>query len=407
MKKWLIINRLPPSTFNYRQHLANDYLITIIPQYLSSQDFSGYNEVYVSDSFDKSIEVDSICEKIMSNHLLSGVIAMHKRDLIRAEKLRDILFKRDQNSSHLSMTFRNKYYMKSWLKEKGIEVPRFCLPNHHLDILHFIKNVGFPIIGKPICGSSSVGIKKIKNVFDLNQVYIEYYKKDSGFLPDSGIPFIFEEWINGDMFHADGFFSEGKLKIIEVSKYFRGCSSYREGYDTGSYLIPKNNTYNSICNIMSQVAYYINDRKTVFHAEFFSVGSKIYVCEIALRPAGAKVTKVFEKKTGINLYETSLKMQTNESYVCNIVIDKSLFAWLAIPKPKKNTRLERVLSTSPFASYICAWDCRVTSSGDYYKDNINTFDYSLAVVFKGESTELILQQRKEILEWYEKNIIWS
>lgn len=409
IKKWLILNRLKPDVLNYRKYLQSDYLIIIIPSYLSEYDFSDYDEVYKLDNFDKTLELDILAKNICNDLVISGVIAMHERDLIRADILRRYCSDNKYSLNGFSLIFRNKYYMKKWLTERNINVPSFCYPQHPQDLLSFIEDTTFPIVVKPVCGSSSIGIKKLESIQDVECFYQNYLEKDVGFLPDSGVPFIFEDWIEeGNLLHADGIIDNNKLDMLYVSEYFQGCNAYREGSYTGSYLLTqKDSRFKKILKIMIKVAENLSNTSYIFHAEFFADKDDISVCEIALRPAGALVPDMIMLKSGVDLRERYLLLQIGSYTSNNSFYDKKeLFSWIAIPKPINKKILKKSPTQPPF-SYVHNWDCQINDVGQEYIASTKTFDYAVSIIFTGKSKDDIFKHLEEILSWVSKEIEWE
>lgn len=58
---------------------------------------------------------------------------------------------------------QDKYLTVEWLKNNGCNYPKYALSRNQVEIDILVKNVGFPLIAKPIRGKGSAGIFKINN----------------------------------------------------------------------------------------------------------------------------------------------------------------------------------------------------------------------------------------------------
>jgi biotin carboxylase len=165
-------------------------------------------------SFSKYKIVESITEyrKIFSHisslTLAEPIIGIGCRSYGKAiESLSYLSEKLELPGNPLSIikNFYDKSKIKKYLSENGINVPQQINP---LTILN--KNINpeaipFPLIYKPIDGSSKKGIKIIENINDFKKVY---KNKQNIFL---------EEFIDGKEFTVLGFVFKSKFYIVSVS----------------------------------------------------------------------------------------------------------------------------------------------------------------------------------------------
>ncbi len=165
-------------------------------------------------SFSKYKIVESITEyrKIFSHisslALAEPIIGIGCRSYGKAiESLSYLSEKLELPGNPLSIikNFYDKSKIKKYLSENGINVPQQINP---LTILN--KNINpeaipFPLIYKPIDGSSKKGIKIIENINDFKKVY---KNKQNIFL---------EEFIDGKEFTVLGFVFKSKFYIVSVS----------------------------------------------------------------------------------------------------------------------------------------------------------------------------------------------
>ncbi len=101
--------------------------------------------------------------------------------------------------------FYDKSKIKKFLSESGINVPQQLNPSTLLNKKINLESIPFPLIYKPIDGSSKKGIKIIENINDLKKIY---KNKQNIFL---------EEFIDGKEFTVLGFVFKSKFYVVSIS----------------------------------------------------------------------------------------------------------------------------------------------------------------------------------------------
>jgi biotin carboxylase len=165
-------------------------------------------------SFSKYKIVESITEyrKIFSHisslALAEPIIGIGCRSYGKAiESLSYLSEKLELPGNPLSIikNFYDKSKIKKYLSENGINVPQQINPLTLLNKNINPEAIPFPLIYKPIDGSSKKGIKIIENINDFKKVY---KNKQNIFL---------EEFIDGKEFTVLGFVFKSKFYIVSVS----------------------------------------------------------------------------------------------------------------------------------------------------------------------------------------------
>jgi biotin carboxylase len=105
----------------------------------------------------------------------------------------------------------NKYLQRKKAKENGVLVPEFRLCISKEDILEFGKEVGYPIIVKPIDNRGSFGVNKISSADEVENSYIDSLLNSHSRLV------IVEKFIDGTHITVDGYIFENKIKAVAVA----------------------------------------------------------------------------------------------------------------------------------------------------------------------------------------------
>lgn len=120
----------------------------------------------------------------------------------------------------------NKIFSKNLLKNNGIPVPEgVTLTNiDNLDFDSMIKKLaGFPLVVKPACGGSSIGIHLVRNKEDLQKAIIDCESYGQGI--------IIEEFIKGRELTV-GILADKALPVIEIhahNPFFDYEAKYQQG----------------------------------------------------------------------------------------------------------------------------------------------------------------------------------
>ena len=65
---------------------------------------------------------------------------------------------------------QNKLHTCQWLKENGLNYPEYASSSDDKELDILVKKVGFPLIAKPLFGKGSVGVIRINNAHELNNI---------------------------------------------------------------------------------------------------------------------------------------------------------------------------------------------------------------------------------------------
>lgn len=115
--------------------------------------------------------VIDICNKERIHLILTGVeeiiLSLQKNyDIIKAETNAVFI----ASSIEKLMIGQDKLLTCKWLEENGFNYPHFCASGDIFKAKELVRDCGYPLIGKPRKGKSSMGIILIENESDLKRV---------------------------------------------------------------------------------------------------------------------------------------------------------------------------------------------------------------------------------------------
>jgi len=181
---------------------------------------------------------------------------------------------------------RDKVAMKEALADSGIRYPRFVpVPSVRGQLPWSGKTVV-----KPRRGASSEGV----SVHRTAKVALTAYAK----LPNQ-VDYQLEEYVEGDIFHADGLVCDGVLVNLVVSKYVNKPIDFVDGRPLGSYQLPHNERHHAF---VARVVEALGIEAGCLHLEFFeTAGQELVFLEVANRMGGAGVVGAHARHCGIHL----------------------------------------------------------------------------------------------------------
>lgn len=202
--------------------------------------------------------------------------------------------------------FQNKILMKNCLRKSKILLPNYQLFDIYQAKLNYkayyikLKNhLGNHFVLKPCSYTGSFGVWIIKNINDfilfMNSKDYTYHQYDA------------ETYIKGDLYHCDIGMIDHKIVFLECCKYTYPNNDFSKGKVIASLIMPRKSRLKSrITDVATESLQHLGAENGVFHVELFVTSEKIYFLEVAARPAGGLVAKMYEQMTGINLFTLDL-----------------------------------------------------------------------------------------------------
>jgi biotin carboxylase len=107
--------------------------------------------------------------------------------------------------------FRDKLSMRMRAREAGLQVPDFTGIFHHDDLRHWMQQTPAPWMLKPRTDASAIGIRKLQSPDELWPLLDQLGDRQSHHL--------LEQFVAGDIFHADGVVWNGRTLAAPVHQY--------------------------------------------------------------------------------------------------------------------------------------------------------------------------------------------
>ena len=235
---------------------------------------------------------------------IDRIVALDEFDMESAAALREHLRVPGMGLTTMRY-FRDKLAMRGRAKEAGIRVPEFIHVLNHHALKNFMSRVDPPWLLKPRSQASGIGMKKIERDSDL-WPWLDQLGDQQSF-------YLLEQFIPGDVFHADSIVSERELVFAEAHSY--GKPPLEVSHQGGIFTtrtVPRDSKESEVLlEINRQLIEPLGLVRGVTHAEFLRAhhGGKIYFLEIASRVGGAYIADLIEAATGVNLWREWAKIE--------------------------------------------------------------------------------------------------
>ena len=221
--------------------------------------------------------------------------------------------------------YRDKARMKEILQNQGLPVPPFARCESVQQAVDFAREIGFPLIVKPVDGAASMGVEKVENETALrtllNSIDLSRYE--------------IEGFMHGQTYPIDGFVDvDGSVPFQVVSRYINSCLDFAKAQPLGSVIVQASALRARIEAFSQQIMRALDLRCTAFHLEIFvEPDDSLVFLEIGARVGGSEVPHLINKVFGVNLYEHWLRRLAGDQVPVPAVSHDPSGGWLVIPKP--------------------------------------------------------------------------
>jgi biotin carboxylase len=226
---------------------------------------------------------------------ISRIVALDEFDMEIAATLREHMRLPGLGES-ATRFFRDKLSMRVRAREAGLLVPDFTGIFHHDDVRHWMQHTPAPWMLKPRTDASAIGIRKLHSPDELWPLLDELGDRQSHHL--------LEQFVAGDIFHADGVVWQGRTLVAPVHQY--GKPPFQLMHHGGVFTtrsVDRNSTpAREIPELHDKLIQALGLPNGVTHTEWIrsAADSRFYFLEAAARVGGAFIADVIEQSYGFN-----------------------------------------------------------------------------------------------------------
>ena len=226
---------------------------------------------------------------------IDRIVPLDEFDLEVAALLREHLRLPGMGFSATAL-FRDKLAMRVRAKQAGIRVPAFTGVFHYDEVRAFLAGTPGPWLLKPRTSASAIGIHKLHSAEELWPLLDR--------LGDLQSHHLLEQFVPGDIYHAEGITWQGKVLFRSPFRYGKPpIETMHEGgvFSTRS-LDPAGDEAGGVRAIHDEVIGALKLVSGVTHSEFIRAHAdgEFYFLETAARVGGAYIAEVVEFANGVN-----------------------------------------------------------------------------------------------------------
>ncbi|OGJ49868.1 hypothetical protein A2335_01525 [Candidatus Peregrinibacteria bacterium RIFOXYB2_FULL_32_7] len=242
--------------------------------------------------------------------VISGVITFWEDDVLLTSKILD-RFNFIGIPLSVAKKARNKFLFREFCEQNNIPAPKHAYVRSEEDIKKVIENFNFPLVIKPVFGSSSAYVMKIENEEELKNSY-EYIKKSISTNVESalhdGFDLLVEEYIDGDEVDIDILIQNGRIKFCGISDNTKTKEPFFIETDrlTPSQLPEKDQ--DELLEMADFILEKIGVQNGCIHLEAKSTKKGPVPIEVNLRMGGDEIYSSVKAAWKVDLIENALKI---------------------------------------------------------------------------------------------------
>ena len=186
--------------------------------------------------------------------------------------------------------FRDKSRMKDVLQAAGLPCARHRRMTSVEDARDFVREVGYPIVVKPLAGAGSKGTFQVNNDEDFHEVLAINR-------PHPQRPLLAEEFMQGEEHSFDGVLIDGEMVWHSLTHYYPPpLEVLRNPWIQYCVLLPReveHPRYDEIRRAGYASVRALGLETGVFHMEWFRrLDGSVAINEVGARPAGAQISRL-------------------------------------------------------------------------------------------------------------------
>lgn len=263
-----------------------------------------------TNNHDESIQAVDSFLKQHPNLKPRGVITYWEDDVLLTSKL----------SEHLGLIgipfavanqARNKYLFREFCRVHGLPAPKHKLIKSEVDLQEVIDTWQFPLVVKPIYGSSSAYVVKVEDATELAETF--YYVKnnlstevESALI--SGFGLMIEQYIDGDEVDIDLLIQNGKVKFSSVADNYKPFEPF---FIETTHSLPSHlpeDDQEALVNMAEEVLERLGVQNGCIHFEAKMTRQGPMPLEANLRLGGDEVYPSVKEVWGVDLIESLVRI---------------------------------------------------------------------------------------------------
>ncbi|MBW5420714.1 ATP-grasp domain-containing protein [Streptomyces sp. BG9H] len=267
------------------------------------------HESALVDSFEDLSQVERAAYELARGGPFDHVVAATEKSIVAAGLIRSLLDLPGPTFDQ-SLWAAHKYAMKKKLRSAGLPVADFEQAATVDGIPEAAQALGWPVMVKPVLGSGS------KCTYRLDSQEEFDVRRRAGDLDDlagRGVPVQVESVVPLlREYHCDGVVRGGRVMASAVSQYFTPPLVTPSEYNSSCFVAEDSSFAKSVLELHARVVEAIELSDGVTHLEVFETAEGPVVGEVAIRPGGLGISRMWWHAFGIDLWEEFVRAALHE-----------------------------------------------------------------------------------------------
>lgn len=248
--------------------------------------------------------------KANKNINIDGALTFWEDDVLLTSKICD-KFGWTGTPYEQAKNVRNKFLFRDFCRKNDINSPQCVLLKNGEDIDYVKKEFSFPIVVKPVYGSSSAYVVKVEEKEEMENAF-QYVKKNLTPVIESalhdGSEIIAEEYIDGDEVDIDILLQNGKIKFWSITDNFKTREPFfvETGDLTPSSLPQKRQE--QLYLMAEETLEKLKIQNACIHFEAKATRNGPFPVEVNLRMGGDNVYSIIKEVWGIDMIEGAVNI---------------------------------------------------------------------------------------------------
>ncbi len=251
-----------------------------------------------------------------NDHKIDGVLTFWEDDVLLTSKVADHLGLIGI-PYQISSGVRNKAEFRAFCAKNGLPAPKNVLVRDESEIDQVEKNLSFPVVIKPVYGSSSAFVIKADDMEEFKDIYnyikIHVSQEVESALHD-GTQLLVEEYIDGDEVDIDILLQNGKVKFWSITDNYQTQEPFfMETNQAIPSQLPENDQ-EELLDMAEAVLEKLGIMNGCIHFEAkYSTKGPVPI-EVNLRMGGDEVYSFVKEAWGVDMIEYAVKIALEEYF---------------------------------------------------------------------------------------------
>ncbi|WOX10306.1 hypothetical protein [Streptomyces sp. N50] len=267
------------------------------------------HEVAYVDSFAELAQVERAAYGLAASGPVDHVVAATEKSVVAAGLVRTLLGV-DGPGVDQSLWATHKRAMKDRLRAAGLPVTDYAQAAAVDDVPSAARRTGWPVVIKPVFGAASQCTHRVASAAE----FAERHRADAyADLADLRLPVQVERLVRfTHEYHCDGVVHDGEVSHAAVSRYFLPPPVTTPSLNSGYVADPADPFAQEVLALHHRVVAALGLRAGVTHLEVFRTDAGPVIGEVAIRPGGMGISRMWWHAFGVDLWEEFVRVSIGE-----------------------------------------------------------------------------------------------